>query len=158
MNAQHLDKKKPDIIEKVKQTWWVWGLNVVGKLCCATRVFRLIGIDLSAKSLTRTANWRAGGAPTLDEGPLRSEGKDTKEEAAMMKYKEPLEVLCSDLQKERLTWLGNMLIHGVDSLMLSTRMRVIQYIRQNYDQLNGIPIKRPIFVVGLPRTGTTLLF
>lgn len=158
MNGQHLDKKKPEIIEKVKQTWWVWGLNVVGKLCCSSRLLRLVGIDLSAKSINRTANWRAGGAPPLDDGPLRSEGKDTKEETAMMKYKEPLQVLCADLEKQKLTCLGTMLMHGVDSLMLSTRMRVIQYIREHYDQLAGIPIKRPIFVVGLPRTGTTLLF
>jgi len=39
---------------------------------------------------------------------------------------------------------------------LSNRLRVVDYLRQN-SELTSRPIVRPVFVMGIPRTGTTLL-
>jgi hypothetical protein len=153
-------KAQRSFIEDLPQVWWVRVLNVVSTLFCWSRCLRRIGLfQLTPDSLAQTAKWRAGGAPSLDENQLSPRGhEDTKEEKSMMKYKEPLNLICSELAKTDITFVGSLFLHLYYSQVLSTRMRVIQYIRQNYFDLNRQQIRRPIFVVGLPRTGTTLTY
>ncbi len=44
------------------------------------------------------------------------------------------------------------------SNVLAARIKTIHYIRSHFDELQKEIIKAPIFVVGLPRTGTTITF
>jgi hypothetical protein len=147
-------------IEVVKHVWWVALLNFLAKIlfCCAC--FRKY-FELSPRALMRTARFRAEkGIPPLDENiKLSPEGKtDTPEETRMLKYSEALTALTDDLQKHDTTCMGQLFLHGVYSNILSTRMQVIHFIRQNYDAINAQEIKRPVIVVGLPRTGTTITY
>jgi hypothetical protein len=81
-------------------------------------------------------------------------------ETLMMKYREPLEVLSGALEKARpsMTLVGTLWMHGFLTAALSNRMNVISFIRENYVALQKVKVTRPLFVVGLPRCGTTLTF
>jgi len=41
--------------------------------------------------------------------------------------------------------------------LLATRARIAARLRRYGDAITGVPIERPIFITGLPRTGTTML-
>ncbi len=72
-------------------------------------------------------------------------------------WKEGLEVLLHDHARvDRLTERGRGIIKRRYVEALSARMQVDEHIRNN-PQLVRAPVKRPVFILGLPRTGTTLL-
>lgn len=72
-------------------------------------------------------------------------------------WREGLEILLHDHQREdRLTERGRMIVRNRYIEALAARMSVDEYIRQNPEVLDQ-PIKAPVFILGLPRTGTTML-
>lgn len=75
-------------------------------------------------------------------------------------YREGLDVLVNDFNKGIAKGLytdeGIARVAGDCVHYLSNRLRVVDYHRQN-PELASRPIERPVFVMGIPRTGTTLL-
>ena len=59
-------------------------------------------------------------------------------------------------REARLTTLGCVVVGRLARSYLAQRLRLVEALRQRPD-LAVAPVRRPLFVVGLPRTGTTLL-
>ncbi|MCS6806444.1 MAG: sulfotransferase [Acidobacteriota bacterium] len=55
-----------------------------------------------------------------------------------------------------LTLIGRLMIRQMFLRMLFNRLRIQDTLKRHPD-IRAIPIRRPIFIIGLPRTGTTLL-
>ena len=69
---------------------------------------------------------------------------------------EGLEVLLNAYEKEAdFTERGSAMAHGAVIAALANRMRVEDWLKQHPELLER-PIEKPMFVFGLPRTGTTL--
>lgn len=73
-----------------------------------------------------------------------------------LSFREGLEVLLADMN--RLDLAGPFYDRNRKDIVaaLATRLRVADYHREHPD-LRGRPVERPVFVFGVPRTGTTLL-
>jgi hypothetical protein len=73
------------------------------------------------------------------------------------RFHEPLRVLVESLEEEaQLNPLGRLLMKGNLRHFLANRLWVRQYLKDHPEALEE-PLPRPLFVIGLPRTGTTLL-
>ena len=72
-------------------------------------------------------------------------------------WKEGLQILLHDhARQDRLTERGEMIVRNRYVETLAARMQVDEYIRRNPAVLDQ-PIDRPVFILGMPRTGTTML-
>lgn len=72
-------------------------------------------------------------------------------------WREGLEILLRDhARADVLTERGLGMLLGRYTEALSARMRVDDYIR-NHPQVLDAPVQRPVFILGMPRTGTTLV-
>jgi sulfotransferase family protein len=71
-------------------------------------------------------------------------------------YREGLDVLLADVARAELSDLGGMVWRGRVLGHLVQRLRVEDWIARHRDLL-AQPVPAPVFVVGLPRTGTTAL-
>jgi hypothetical protein len=72
-------------------------------------------------------------------------------------WREGLDVLCLALEVEgNLTTFGRIAMRGLITSALETRLRLIEWAKQ-HPEVREERITRPWVVVGLPRTGTTLL-
>ena len=72
-------------------------------------------------------------------------------------FREPLRLLLRSLRDEgRLTLLGRIAARADIAGLLATRLR-LEADRNRYPAIADEAIRRPLFVVGLPRTGSTLL-
>jgi hypothetical protein len=72
-------------------------------------------------------------------------------------WREGLEILLRDHERQgRLTERGWAIVKNRYVETLAARMQVDDYIRKNPAVVEA-PIQRPVFILGLPRTGTTLL-
>jgi hypothetical protein len=71
-------------------------------------------------------------------------------------WREGLEILLRDHKKaDALTERGWSLLRARYTEALATRMRVDDYIRHN-PHVTEVPVKRPVFILGIPRSGTTM--
>ncbi len=98
--------------------------------------------------------------PSLDESNLirtairRSGSNDFGGEA----FRAGLSVLLDSLEREaRLTTLGRLSCRETLLGYLENRLRLQEY-RSAHPEVERQVIERPVFIVGLPRTGTTILF
>ena len=88
-------------------------------------------------------------AAARDVDGLRDFGDDS--------YRQPLEKLLWSLQYEaRLNAVGRLVLRQRMVDILATRLRV-QYYLQRFPEIAEEEISAPLFIVGLPRTGTTML-
>lgn len=72
-------------------------------------------------------------------------------------WREGLEILLKDhAAADRLTERGEQSLHRRYVDCLASRMEVDQFHRQ-HPELADTPIERPVFILGMPRTGTTVL-
>ncbi len=72
-------------------------------------------------------------------------------------FRTALEVLCHSLETEaKLSALGRQLLHGKFVELLVNRLRIEQYFK-DHPEIEQEPLEPPLVIVGLPRTGTTLL-
>jgi len=72
-------------------------------------------------------------------------------------FHKALNVLCDSLEREaNLSPLGRQLLHGKFIELLVNRLRIEQYFK-DHPEIENEQILAPIVIVGLPRTGTTLL-
>src|SRR5262245_11610128 len=69
---------------------------------------------------------------------------------------EPLEILCRAANDPGVSDLGKIFLKNVISKRLQTRLRIENYLRQNPAVLQE-QVRRPVIILGMPRTGTTLL-
>lgn len=100
-----------------------------------------------------------GAAPTLDPGRLRESasratGIDWVEDAYL---DEALDVLASALRTEAdLSFMGRKMVQVRLIRMLGTRLR-LRRLLQSHPEIAERPVQPPVVIVGLQRTGTTLL-
>jgi hypothetical protein len=72
-------------------------------------------------------------------------------------FLEPLDVLLASLDQEsHLTLLGRILVRSDLLNLLQNRLRIADLVKRE-PAIREQPIERPIFIVGLPRSGTTIL-
>lgn len=71
-------------------------------------------------------------------------------------YREGLDILVADLNRNDVTEQGVQRLRGDLVKILSTRLKTTDYLDKR-PQLLQRPIENPLFVFGIPRTGTTLL-
>jgi hypothetical protein len=117
---------------------------------------------LAVRALNRVggALQRVGVAPSLDPADLkraavRATGLSDFGDAS---FNEGLEQLTASLQDEaRLTTIGRIAARTRLLTLLETRLRLLDHRRVNPEVAHE-RIDRPIFVLGLPRTGTTVLY
>ncbi len=74
-----------------------------------------------------------------------------------MAFRLRLEALLEDVENARLNFLGRVVARHRFAGMLRNRLGVRQWIADHPETLE-VPIRHPIFIVGHPRTGTTLLY
>lgn len=112
-------------------------LNRAGRLA---RGLGLRPVDLAPEKLLAAARKRTG---------LQNFGEPT--------FRQPLERLLASLEEEaELTLLGRMVARGDVLGLLENRLRLVDAFARN-PEIAEAPIRRPIFVLGLPRTGTSIL-
>jgi hypothetical protein len=69
---------------------------------------------------------------------------------------EPLRILLDALEREaQLTWLGRSIARREIVRLLENRLRLVEDRKRN-PEIAKVEIRRPLFVVGLPRTGSTI--
>lgn len=101
-----------------------------------------------------------GGGPPLRAGALvdrarRATGLSDFGEAG---WEEPLGVLVDSLEREAsMSPLGRRILTRMLTRDLGLRLRIVEALRRA-PAAAAAPVERPLFVVGLPRTGTTLLY
>lgn len=111
-------------------------MNLAGR--AAQRV-GLRPIELGAQALIRTAKRNTG----LDDF-----GGD--------EFRQPLDLLVDSLEKEaNLSLLGRLVARGDLLRTLENRLGLVDLFRE-HPEIAAQPIERPIFVVGPPRSGTTI--
>lgn len=71
-------------------------------------------------------------------------------------YREGLEILLADANKTGLSEGGHARMQSSIVEMLANRLKVTDYLAKRPELLDR-PIEKPVFVFGIPRTGTTLL-
>jgi hypothetical protein len=96
----------------------------------------------------------------LDEGSLLEHAQRTTglEDFGDDGWREPFAVLVKALEEEaQLTLMGRLMARNDIILWLSTRLQVTDTLRRHPDILEE-EIQAPMFIVGLPRSGTSILF
>lgn len=104
---------------------------------------------------------RAAGLPVvrLDEASLCARAmRDTGlEDFGDARFREPLGRLLASLEDEAaLTLLGRLIARTDAVRLLGNRLRMVDAWKR-HPEIEAAPIRRPLFVVGLPRTGTSIL-
>ena len=67
----------------------------------------------------------------------------------------PMRQLIANLEKRELTALGKVSTRAIALKHLTNRLCLTEHFRQ-HPTLKDLPIERPVFILGFPRTGTTL--
>jgi hypothetical protein len=97
-------------------------------------------VDLDENALLDAACRRAGLSDWGDES-----------------FREPMRVYLRSCQEDgRLTILGRLWAREFCISLLTNRLKIQDTLKQ-YPEIRQVPIERPLFILGLPRTGSTLL-
>ncbi len=110
--------------------------------------------------LGRLAFRVAGNLPRLDEASLMDAARRRTglSDFGPERFRDGLRVLLSSLEQDgALNTVGRIMARAQVVHALSVRLRLIDY-RHRHQELDDIRIPRPLFVLGLPRTGTTILY
>src|SRR5215475_7897657 len=127
----------PMTVERVLMATAVRTLNTIGR-SLPRRGLRLASLD--DRALVAAAIRRTG---------LEDYGED--------EFREPLRLLLRCLDTEaQLTLLGRFAARHDTLDLLATKLRMVEDRKRN-PGIDETPIKAPLFIVGLPRTGSTLL-
>jgi len=71
-------------------------------------------------------------------------------------FLEPMRIMLDDVEASGLTHLARISTRDIGVHCLSTRLRLTEYFKK-HPHVNETKIERPVFILGFPRTGTTLL-
>ncbi len=116
-------------------------ITLVNRAARALERAGLSGPTLDAKRLIHHAQWRTG---------LRDFGAED--------YREGLERLTIELQEHaQLSQVGRLAAYFNLTENLCARLNLVEYRRQHQNIL-AEAVNKPLFILGLPRTGTTILF
>jgi len=127
----------PDLVSPFPQPEWLQRLNSVGR-DLASPAGHLVSLE--PNSLLETAVAATG---------LEDFGSDD--------FREPLGVLADSLERESdASLVGNLLARGDLLNLLENRLRVVEAFRVR-PELGSEAIAEPVFIVGLPRSGTSIL-
>jgi len=97
--------------------------------------------SLDPDDIIRTAARKAGSTELGDPG-----------------FKERLARIVEAVEREAdLHWIGRVAVRQSIEMALQSRFGLYGY-RTEHPEIVGVPIERPVFIVGFPRTGTTILF
>jgi len=104
---------------------------------------------------------RAAGLPLirLDEGSLtaRAAKRCGLDDFGDFFFRQPLGLLLNAFEREaRLTVLGRIIARTDIVRLLENRLRIIDTLKRHPEIERGT-VERPLFIIGLPRTGTTIL-
>jgi hypothetical protein len=93
--------------------------------------------------------------PSIDPGELvaRARRRTGLVDLGDPPWEEPLARVCAALDAGDLSLTGRIAVRGVIAELLVTRLELAARLARG----RGAPVERPLFIVGLPRTGTTLL-
>lgn len=92
-------------------------------------------------------------ADALIEAAMAKTGLDRFDS---MSFREGLDILLADFNRIETTDSGHARMHGNLVDLLAARLKTTDYLDQR-PELLARPVERPVFVFGVPRTGTTLL-
>lgn len=92
-------------------------------------------------------------ADALVEAAMKSTGLDTFDSNS---WREGLDILLADANATGLSEGGHARMQGSVVEMLGNRLKVTDYLAKRPELLDR-PVEKPVFVFGIPRTGTTLL-
>ena len=126
-----------------------------GQEMMATRAWRLLTLNVLARALRPVHP----SLFSLDPHSLMEAARRTTqlEDFGGDDLLEPLSLLAGDVEKEaKLTSFGRLVLRDHLLLRLGNRLRIEEWIRRDPGVLQE-RIERPIFIIGLPRTGTTYL-
>jgi len=98
------------------------------------------------------------GRPTLSEGALLrvARRRSGLEDADLEPVRAPLEALLADFAEHPLSELGRVAVFEALALALENRLRTTAQLAA-HPELRARPLPRPLVIVGLHRSGTTLL-
>ena len=117
-----------------------FGLRVLNRTGAALRKLGVPLVRLDADSLLQSARKNAS---------LTDFGHDS--------FRAPLERLVASLESEaQLTLLGRVIARRDLLRLLENRLRQVD-LRKQHREINWERIERPLFILGLPRTGTSIL-
>ena len=99
--------------------------------------------------------WPSLAADQLLETAIHAVGSDDFGDGS---FRDGLELLLASAEREAgLHWLGRLMLRKSIEGFLSNRLQIYRH-RRAHPAVAQVPIDKPIFIVGLPRTGTTILF
>ena len=113
--------------------------RLADRVCALSELLGLPFTDLSPESVLRAARRGTG---------LTDFGDD--------RFREPMARTLDVVGNRDYTPLGRAFIRGVAVRLARHRLRIEQWFK-DHPETSQIPIDRPIFVLGFPRSGTTLL-
>lgn len=113
------------------------------------------GLDLLGGVLDR-AGWRAFALEP--EGVLAAARRQTGlQELGELAWPEGLERACASFEAEAgLSPFGRFVVHGALVRMVANRLRLVE-ARRRHPEVFARPLRPPVLITGLPRSGTTLL-
>lgn len=99
--------------------------------------------------------WPSLAADELLESAIHSVGSEAFGDES---FREGLELLLASAEREAgLHWLGRLMLRKSIEGFLINRLEIYRH-RRAHPELAQVPVDGPIVIVGLPRTGTTILF
>ncbi|MGD8826099.1 MAG: sulfotransferase [Myxococcales bacterium] len=110
--------------------------------------------------LNRLGPLAASRWPSLDpEDIVRAAARKAKSEHfGEDDFRDRLSILVETVQQQAdLHWVGRLAVHQSLVTGLQNRFSVYRH-RALHPELANVPIQKPLFIVGFPRTGTTILF
>lgn len=123
--------------EKPYRPLWLRGINWVGETLQQNGISL---VNLTEESLLNTAKRESGLSDWGDES-----------------FRLPLRILLESLEKDaELNLFGRYFMRKLCIQLLSNRLRIQEDIKR-YPEILQVAIPRPLFILGMPRTGTTLL-
>lgn len=123
---------------QVRRPLWLRGFNAAGR---GLRSFGIEPVSLDPDEMLRTARRRAGG--------LSDFGGD--------EFLEPMRRFLACLREEApLSWMGRLLARQDALCVLDNRLRMTALFDRHPEILDQ-PVPAPVFITGLPRSGTTIL-
>ncbi|MBP1683963.1 MAG: hypothetical protein H6Q33_106 [Deltaproteobacteria bacterium] len=134
MPQEFVDPKRP-----LPRPEWVRAVNEEGRIWAAADMLADV-VPLDEASLLDTARRATG----LDDF-----GADD--------WQEPLRVLLRALEEEAdLNLMGRLCTRSELLIWLENRLKIVALVKRN-PEIRDVPIERPVFITGLPRTGTSIL-
>lgn len=143
--------RKPSLVLSVSTTYTItmytstvrlpWALDAANQIEALVRKLGIRTIDLEPARLIAKARKQSGLSNYFDD----------------YDFETPLGLLLDAYEREAdLSLLGRVAVRMSTLLSLTTQLQ-IQHEFELHPEILEVPVERPIFILGLPRTGTTLL-